>query len=180
MCPPKREFNPHPRSLAKETLKQMALERANPRAAAESLTQIDSSLSQQKSSPKSFRPSGNIKPLKKITKLTPEQLEKGKLVAASYKLNELDKIAGGEEDVFETRGQGELEGLGLGDFTLDTDLSTDQFIVVDKGNKTKLVFRGRAAHILVFANNAFITGRVSHNLYITRYEPIMKTPSMSK
>ena len=55
----------------------MALERATPRAVAESLTQIDSSLPQQKLSPKSFHRSGNIKPLKKITKLTPEQLEKG-------------------------------------------------------------------------------------------------------
>ena len=92
MCPPKREFNPHPRSLSKETLKEMALDRVNSRDQ-ESPTQTDFEFTnvtedKPKTNSTSFRPSGNIKPLKQITKLTETQLEKGKLVAASYQLNE--------------------------------------------------------------------------------------------
>ncbi len=144
MCPPKRDFQPHPRSLSKETLKEMAFERLIPR----DNTQTDFKFSnvtqdKPKTSPNSFRPTGGVKPIKTITKLTPEQLDKGKLVAASYELNEHVKNGESLEAVMNNYGQNELDNLGLNEYKINKTLSTDQYIVVKKGNQTKVVLRGK-------------------------------------
>ena len=85
------------------------------------------------------------------TVLTDAQNDRARMVSASYDLDELVKgkyaREGGDfgdtiQDVMETNGQSALERIGLGEWTLDPKLSTDQYIVLDKGNDTEVVFRG--------------------------------------
>ena len=76
------------------------------------------------------------------------------MVAASYELNHLAERQRqngfattdyGEivNDIMETRGQEVLEQFGLGSWELDGERSTEQFIVLEKGGETQIVFRGR-------------------------------------
>ena len=77
------------------------------------------------------------------------------MVAASYELNHLAERQRqngfattdyGEivNDIMETHGQEALEQFGLGSWELDSERSTEQFIVLEKGGETQIVFRGRA------------------------------------
>ena len=76
------------------------------------------------------------------------------MVAVSYELNHLAERQRqngfattdyGEivNDIMETRGQEVLEQFGLGSWELDGERSTEQFIVLEKGGETQIVFRGR-------------------------------------
>ena len=76
------------------------------------------------------------------------------MVAVSYELNHLAERQRqngfattdyGEivNDIMETRGQEVLEQFGLGSWELDSERSTEQFIVLEKGGETQIVFRGR-------------------------------------
>ena len=102
-----------------------------------------------------FRPNGRMpsRAGKPTTKLTEAQMEKARMVAASYELDhivntQLQNEGGdfGETvlDVMETHGQEALQEVGLGAWTLDSDLSTEQYIVLEKGEDVQVVFRGRA------------------------------------
>ena len=106
-----------------------------------------------------FRSLGRVpnRPVRTTTVLTDAQNDRARMVSASYELDNLVNVQyaqdGGAEfvefedtvqNVMETRGQEALEKMGLGEWTLDPDLSNEQYIVIDKNNETQVVFRGRA------------------------------------
>ena len=89
------------------------------------------------------------RPLKQTSTLTKEQFQKGMLVDASYDHAAAteSKINAGmtrKQAVAETNKANESELLeGLDGYKLDKELSTDQYVVVEKDNKVTIVFRGR-------------------------------------
>lgn len=91
------------------------------------------------------------RPLKKMSSLTPEQIDKGRMVAASYefdhrinkemqytgKQNATDNILLRDSDKIMKKTQ-------LSDWKVMQNLSDKQYLVLEKGNDLKIVFRGRA------------------------------------
>ncbi len=96
--------------------------------------------------------------LRKVSKLTEHNLDKGKFIDAAYELDtwiqqDIDEInaEGGErieieKRIMRTQGQDVLRKVGLSDWTLDPNLSTKQYLVVTKDNNTRVVFRGRSGN----------------------------------
>jgi hypothetical protein len=84
------------------------------------------------------------RPLKKTaTQLSPAQMEDARLVAVSYYIN---REMGGHEGTlsFDFDGTSTLALNGLEDYRMVNDLSTKDYIVVTRGQETKIVFRGKA------------------------------------
>ena len=84
------------------------------------------------------------RPLKKTaTQLSPSQMEDAQLVAVSYYINR--EMAGQEGTLpFDFDGTSTLALNGLQDYRMVNDLSTKDYIVVTRGQETKIVFRGKA------------------------------------
>ncbi len=97
------------------------------------------------------------RPLKVMSKLTPEQVRKGRMVAAAYELDHrinqemrytnqkmaTNTILKQSESVLR---QTELAGWKVLDanHAVGENLSDKQYLVLEKGNEVKIVFRGRA------------------------------------
>ena len=82
------------------------------------------------------------RPLKKTaTQLSPAQMEDARLVAVSYYIN---REMAGPHVPFDFDGTSTLALNGLEDYRMVNDLSTKDYIVVTRGQETKIVFRGKA------------------------------------
>ena len=82
------------------------------------------------------------RPLKKTaTQLSPAQMEDARLVAVSYYIN---REMAGPHVPFDFDGTSTLALNGLEDYRMVNDLSTKDYIVVKRGQETKIVFRGKA------------------------------------
>ena len=82
------------------------------------------------------------RPLKKTaTQLSPAQMEDARLVAVSYYIN---REMGGPHVPFDFDGTSTLALNGLEDYRMVNELSTKDYIVVTRGQETKIVFRGKA------------------------------------
>ena len=82
------------------------------------------------------------RPLKKTaTQLSPAQMEDARLVAVSYYIN---REMGGPHVPLDFDGTSTLALNGLEDYRMVNDLSTKDYIVVKRGQETKIVFRGKA------------------------------------
>lgn len=82
------------------------------------------------------------RPLKKTaTQLSPAQMEDARLVAVSYYIN---REMAGPHVPFDFDGTSTLALNGLQDYRMVNDLSTKDYLVVTRGQETKIVFRGRA------------------------------------
>lgn len=94
------------------------------------------------------------RPLKKMSELTQEQIDKGRMVAAAYKFDhQVDQeISKGstQQDATDTvllRDSDDiLRQSKLSDYTVIENLSDKQYLVLEKGNNVEVVFRGRAGN----------------------------------
>ena len=91
------------------------------------------------------------RPLKKISTLTPEQIKKGRMIAASYEMNaqinkemEYTGKQQATENVLLRDSDNILRQTELSDYRVIENLSDKQYLVIEKGNEVKVVFRGRA------------------------------------
>ena len=95
-----------------------------------------------------------------MTKLTEAQLEKGRMVASTYVVDRLvnervqeaglDPYSADERVIMEAtdhillhNGDMVLANYGLDDYYIIDNLSTKQYLILEKGNEVKIVFRGR-------------------------------------
>ena len=102
-----------------------------------------------------------MRPLKKMTKLTQSELDRGKMVGLAYEIdhhiNEEVHQRGHDpfgtdeqvinevtDDLLMQHGEDFLNNFGLEEYKIMNNLSTKQYIILEKGNDLKIVFRGRA------------------------------------
>jgi hypothetical protein len=87
-----------------------------------------------------------------MSTLTPEQIDKGRMVAAAYEVDYRinQEIARGStqqdatDDVLLRDSASVLRQTELNDYRVIENLSDKQYLVLEKGNEVKVVFRGRA------------------------------------
>ena len=91
-----------------------------------------------------------LRPLKTISKLTPEQIEKGRMVAAAYEVNaEINKEMqytgqqNATDNVLLRQSDRILQQTELSGYKVIKNLSDKQYLVLEKGNNVEVVFRGR-------------------------------------
>ena len=86
-----------------------------------------------------------------MSKLTPSQIEKGRMVAASYeidhKINQEMKYTGKEiatSNVLRRESDSVLRQTELEGWQVIKESSDKQYLVLEKGSNVNIVFRGRA------------------------------------
>ena len=96
-------------------------------------------------------PQGVVRPLKQMSKLTPSQIQKGRMVAASYeidhKINQEMKYTGKEiatSNVLRRESDSVLRQTELEGWKVIKESSDKQYLVLEKGSNVNIVFRGRA------------------------------------
>ena len=92
-----------------------------------------------------------LRPLKTISKLTPEQIEKGRMIAAAYEVDsqinaemEYTGQQNATDNVLLQKSDAILRQTELSDYKVIENLSDKQYLVLEKGNNVQVVFRGRA------------------------------------
>ena len=103
--------------------------------------------------PSTNTPQGIIRPLKQMSKLTPSQIEKGRMVAAAYemdhKINQEMKYTGKEiatKNILRRDSNNVLRKTELEGWDAIKNISDKQYLVLEKGSDVKIVFRGRAGN----------------------------------
>ena len=91
------------------------------------------------------------RPLKNMGTLTAEQIDKGRMVAAAYevdhRINKEMRYTGEQnatDNILLRDSERVMTQTELNDWTVLQNLSEKQYLVLEKGNEVKIVFRGRA------------------------------------
>ena len=159
------EFRPHVSMRSKDvTMKPPIQPQAKPQPP------LTSHMKESYDDGKSHLGPSNVKPLKAVSKLTSEQYDKGKMVAASYEMDykiDQEMQYTDKETATERVLLGESENImrtsGLEDWKVLENLSTKEYLVIEKNQDVKLVFRGRAGESINSTNGKLLANTADNN-----------------